>query len=96
MSQSRQLAAIMFTDVVGYSALMSKDESKAFEVLNSNRSIQKPLIKRFKGVWLKEMGDGVLASFSTVTDAVFCAAAIQQACENVPDLQLRIGRHVHE
>ena len=47
MTQSRQLAAIMFTDIVGYSALMSKNESKAFEVLNSNRSIQKPLIKQF-------------------------------------------------
>ena len=96
MSQSRQLAAIMFTDIVGYSALMSKDESKAFDVLNSNRSIQKPLIKLFKGEWLKEMGDGVLASFSTITDAVFCAAAIQQACENVPGLQLRIGIHQGE
>ena len=96
MSHSRQLAAIMFTDIVGYSALMSKDESKAFEVLNSNRSIQKPLIKQFKGEWLKEIGDGVLASFSTVSDAVFCATAIQQACENVPDLQLRIGIHQGE
>ena len=80
MSQSRQLAAIMFTDIVGYTALMGKDEKKAFELLRKNREIQKPLIKRYNGIWIKELGDGVLASFHTVTDAVFCAAAIHQAC----------------
>jgi len=76
----------MFTDVVGYSDLMSEDESRAFKVLTSNRSIQKPLIKRFNGVWIKEIVDGILARFSTVSDAVFCAAAIQQACDNVPEV----------
>ncbi len=76
MSQSRQLAAIMFTDIVGYSALMSEDESKAFKVLTRNRTIQKSLIKQFRGEWLKEIGDGVLASFTTVSAAVFCAVAI--------------------
>ncbi len=86
----------MFTDIVGYSAIMSEDESKALEVLNRNRTIQKSLIKKFQGVWLKEIGDGVLVSFTTVSDAVFCAAAIQQACENEPDLKLRIGIHQGE
>ena len=43
MSQSRQLAAIMFTDIVGYTALMGNDEQKAFNFLNKNRQIQKPL-----------------------------------------------------
>jgi len=42
------------------------------------------------------MGDGVLASFTTISDAVFCAAAIQQAFENEPDLKLRIGIHQGE
>jgi len=41
MSQSRQLAAIMFTDIVGYTALMEKDEQKAFELLKKNRLVQK-------------------------------------------------------
>ena len=41
MSQTRQLAAIMFTDIVGYTALMGKDEQKAFDLLNKNRAIQK-------------------------------------------------------
>lgn len=94
--QHRQLAAIMFTDIVGYTALMGRDEQKAFELLRKNREIHKPLIKQFHGTWIKELGDGVLASFHTVTDAVFCAAAIHQACIKVDGLQLRIGIHLGE
>lgn len=96
MSSSRQLAAIMFTDIVGYTALMGKDEEKAFALLKKNRQIQKPIIEKYGGKWLKEMGDGVLASFSTVSDAVYCAASIQFASEKEPDLKLRIGIHEGE
>lgn len=90
----RQLAAIMFTDIVGYTALMGEDEQKAFELLRKNRKVQQPIIERYDGKWIKELGDGVLASFQTVTDAVFCAGAIQQACVAVQGLQLRIGIHL--
>ena len=96
MSQTRQLAAIMFTDIVGYTALMGKDEKNAFEILKKNREIQKPLVKQYHGTWIKELGDGVLASFNTVTDAVMCAGAIHQACKSVENLQLRIGIHLGE
>jgi len=95
-AQSRQLAAIMFTDIVGYTALMGEDEQRAFELLKKNRAVQRPIIEKFNGRWLKEMGDGVLASFSTVSDAVYCAATIQKTCENEPDLKLRIGVHLGE
>jgi class 3 adenylate cyclase len=73
MSPSRQLAAIMFTDIVGYTALMGEDEQKVFELLRKNREGQQPVIERYNGKWIKELGDGVLASFQTVTDAVICA-----------------------
>ena len=96
MSQSRQLAAIMFTDIAGYTSLMEKDEQKAIELLKINRELQKSNIEKYRGRWIKEMGDGVLASFSTVTDAVMCAGAIQKASENIPDLKLRIGIHLGE
>ncbi|CAN5280283.1 adenylate/guanylate cyclase domain-containing protein [soil metagenome] len=96
MPSSRQLAAIMFTDIVGYTALMGEDEQKAFEILRSNRQLQKPLIEKFNGVWIKELGDGVLASFSTATDAVLCASEIQKACCDINDLKLRIGIHLGE
>src|SRR5215217_4290010 len=96
MSSIRQLAAIMFTDIVGYTASMGEDEQKAFELLNKNRQIQKPIIETYNGNWIKEMGDGILASFHAVTDAVLCACTIQQACAAVPGLKLRIGIHLGE
>src|SRR5450432_1634280 len=94
MAQNRQLAAIMFTDIVGYTALMGDDEGKAFELLRRNRQLQKPLIEQYKGKWIKEFGDGVLASFQTGTDAVKCANQIQLASLNTSDLKLRIGIHL--
>src|SRR5450432_775033 len=96
MAQNRQLAAIMFTDIVGYTALMGDDEGKAFELLRRNRQLQKPLIEQYKGKWIKEFGDGVLASFQTGTDAVKCANQIQLASLNTSDLKLRIGIHLGE
>ncbi|MDZ4795935.1 MAG: tetratricopeptide repeat protein [Bacteroidota bacterium] len=96
MSQSRQLAAIMFTDIVGYTALMGKDEQKAFELLNKNREIQKPIIEQYGGRWIKELGDGVMASFNTVSDAVNAAIKIQKKCNADKDFQLRIGIHLGE
>ena len=96
MSQSRQLAAIMFTDIVGYTALMGKDEHKAFALLNKNRQLQKSFIEAFSGRWIKEIGDGVMASFTTVSDAVHAAIKIQETCKAANDFQLRIGIHQGE
>ena len=93
---SRQLAAIMFTDIAGYTALMDKDEEAAFDLIERNRTIHKEIIEKYNGKFLKEMGDGILASFGTVTDAVYCAGTIQLACENEPYLDLRIGIHQGE
>lgn len=91
---THQLVAIMFTDIVGYTALMGEDEQKAINLLEKNRKLQKPLIERYGGKWIKELGDGVLATFSTVSNAVYCAAAIQQGSKIEPDLNLRIGIHL--
>ncbi len=44
----------MFTDIVGYTALMSKDEQKALRILHKNRDIQKPLVAEFNGEWLEK------------------------------------------
>jgi len=96
MSQTHQLAAIMFTDIVGYTALMGNDEQKAFELLKKNRELQKPIIKEFNGRFIKELGDGVLASFPTVSDALFAAIKIQEACSTSKELSLRIGIHEGE
>ena len=76
--QNRQLAAIMFTDIVGYTTLMGKDSTKALELVRISKEIQKPLVERHNGKWLKEMGDGILAQFNSALDAVNCAVEIQE------------------
>ena len=48
-TQSRQLAAIMFTDIVGYTGVMDEDEERAFELLQKNRELQQPLIEKHGG-----------------------------------------------
>ena len=96
MTQSRQLAAIMFTDIVGFTTLMGNDEAKAIELLKKNRELQKPIIEQYNGHWIKELGDGVMVSFSTVSDAVNAAIKIQEACSISKDLILRIGIHLGE
>lgn len=96
MPSSRQLAAIMFTDIVGYTALMGDDELKTFELLNKNRHLQKPVIEQYNGRWIKELGDGVMASFNTVSDAVNAAIKIQNDCNTLGLFKLRIGIHLGE
>lgn len=90
----RRLAAIMFSDIVGYTALMGSDEDKAFQVLRQNRSIQQSLIDEYHGEWLKEMGDGILSQFSSATDSVLCAIEIQRQAMKELDAKIRIGIHL--
>ena len=96
MASTRQLAAIMFTDIVGYTALMGDNEQRAFELLRKNRELQKPIIEKYSGHWIKELGDGVLASFNTVSDAVNAAVEIQQATNKAKDFLIRVGIHLGE
>ncbi len=92
--QKRRLAAIMFTDIVGYTALMGSDEDRAFEVLHKNREIHTELIQKFKGTLIKEMGDGMLVSFNLASDAVSCAIEIQKRAREELKGQIRIGIHL--
>jgi class 3 adenylate cyclase len=95
LNSVHRLAAIMFTDIVGYTTMMSQDEQKTLALLRTNRETHKKLILEFGGQMLKEMGDGILASFDNSSDAVVCAAAIQKASiQN--ETQLRIGIHMGE
>lgn len=96
MAQTRRLAAIMFTDIVGYTALMGNDEQKAFQLLKRNREIQKPIVEEYGGTWIKELGDGVMISFNTISDAVYAAIRIQEMCNQSKEFLLRIGIHFGE
>jgi class 3 adenylate cyclase/TolB-like protein len=95
MPEDRRLAAIMFTDIVGYTALMGSDEDKAFEILKINREIHTLQLERYNGTLIKEMGDGILASFPSALRAVQCAIAIQEEA-NLENIPLRIGIHEGE
>ena len=92
----RKLAAIVFTDIVGFTKLSSKNEPAALSLLEKQRDLLKPIVKENKGEWLKEIGDGLLLTFETNRDAVDCAIAIQHATKDVEGLNLRIGIHQGE
>jgi TolB-like protein/class 3 adenylate cyclase/Tfp pilus assembly protein PilF len=93
-TEERKLAAIVFTDIVGFTELMGRDEAKAMNLLKQNRALLRPIVENFKGEWLKEIGDGVLISFPSAVMAVTCALEIQRILAHNPDLTLRIGIHV--
>ncbi|MFQ6674050.1 MAG: adenylate/guanylate cyclase domain-containing protein, partial [Fidelibacterota bacterium] len=92
-STKRKLAAIMFTDIEGFTALSAHDEEKALELIDKQRHILKPIVEAHHGSWLKEMGDGLLLSFPSSKLAVNCAIEIQETLREVDDLNLRIGIH---
>jgi TolB-like protein len=85
----------MFTDIVGYTALMGSDEDRAFEILSKNREIHTQLIEKYNGTLIKEMGDGMLIRFDLASDAVYCAIEIQKKCKE-QDIPLKIGVHEGE
>ena len=95
MPEDRRHAAIMFTDIVGYTALMGRDEDAAFDMLARNHTLHKTLIEKHNGTLVKEVGDGTLASFPLASNAVRCAIDIQKEAkeQNIP---LTIGIHEGE
>ncbi len=84
----------MFTDIVGYTALMGKDSPKALEIVKISKDIQKPLVEKHNGKWIKEMGDGAMAQFRTALDAVNCSIEIQKTARGELDAKLRVGIHL--
>ena len=93
---TRKLAAIMFTDIAGYTKLSSTDDTKAAKLLNTQRDLLKPIVKKYGGNWLKEIGDGILITFKGATSALECAIEIQKTTKDIDDLNLRIGIHQGE
>jgi len=98
----RRLVAILVADVSGYSRLMSADEGRTLAALQAHRSeLIAPTIERHCGRIVKVMGDGILAEFGSVVEAVGCATEIQREMEvrnrGAPDdrrMLLRIGVHL--
>ena len=92
MTTNRKLAAIMFTDIVGYTKLMGENEREAMQLLHKNRKLHKSIVKKRQGKWLKEMGDGAMAQFGSALDAVNCALEIQRTSRAaLPAFSARTG-----
>jgi adenylate cyclase len=95
----RRLAAILAADVAGYSCLMGADEERTHERLKAHfRQLIDPKIEEHRGHIVKNTGDGLLAEFASVIDAVRCAAEVQRGMidrePEVPDerrIRFRIG-----
>jgi adenylate cyclase len=97
----RKLAAIMFTDMVGYSALSQRDEKLAQELLEEHRRLLREIFPRFNGTEIKTIGDAFLVEFQSALEAAQCAMAIQRALAkrnaDAPaerQIQVRIGVHI--
>ena len=102
MSQgTRRLAAIMFTDMIGYAALGQKNESLSLALVEEQRRLIRPILNRHNGREVKTIGDGFLVEFSSAMDAVRCAYDIQRTTREFnisapaeQKLHLRIGVHL--
>jgi class 3 adenylate cyclase len=95
-SRGRFLAAILFSDIAGYTEMMKADEAGTLAIVGTNGEIHRRQIARHQGWFLKEMGDGVLASFPSASEAVSCARAIQEEVKADGRYSVRIGIHVGE
>ena len=96
MSQQRHLAAILFTDIVGYTALMQEDEHKAVALIKHYTSSLDKKVVSHGGRVLNYYGDGSLCTFPSTTEAVICALELQKDLQSAPYVPLRIGLHIGE
>ena len=92
--RERRLGAVMFTDVVDFTALMSNDESKALDTLQEKNSVVKSHVNNYAGMYIKSIGDGSLSFFDSAIEAVDCAVEIQKSLKG--NISLRIGIHLGE
>jgi class 3 adenylate cyclase len=93
MSSTRRLAAIMFTDIAGYTALMQTDEPRAIAIRQRHREVFERQHTAYRGQIVQYYGDGTLSVFDSAVDAVACAVAMQREFQAEPVVPLRIGLH---
>jgi adenylate cyclase len=100
-SEQRRLAAVMFTDIVGYSSLTQQNEQLALELLEEHRRIVRPIIALHNGREVKTMGDAFLIEFESALEATRCAIDVQKSLHDHNQrslaerrVHLRIGIHL--
>lgn len=89
----RQLTAIMFTDMVGFTALMQEDETRARAAVDRHRAAVRRAVGDWRGDLVQFYGDGTLSVFPSALDAVDCALQVQAELAQAPAVPLRIGLH---
>ena len=94
MSKNRRLVAIMFTDIVGYTALMQEDEALAAAARAKHRQVFEEVHQTYHGEILQYFGDGTLSVFQSGVEAVECAMVIQKQLMTGDTIPLRIGLHI--
>jgi adenylate cyclase len=99
--EQRKLAAIMFTDLVGYTALTQENEPLALELLEEHNQLLRPIFAKYHGQEIKTIGDSFLVEFASALQAVRCALEIQETLqvrnESAPrerSIQIRFGVHL--
>ncbi len=92
----RHLAAIMFTDIEGFTTLLGEDEEAARQVRERHRATLDQAIASHAGTVVNRMGDGTASVFPSATEAVAAAVEIQQALQAYPRIPVRIGIHLGE
>src|SRR6202035_3922872 len=100
-NETRKLAAIMFTDMVGYSALSQRDDKLALELLEEHRELLREIFSRFNGAEIKTIGDAFLIEFNSALEAAQCAIEIQRTLAKRNHdvtaerrIELKIGIHI--
>jgi class 3 adenylate cyclase len=92
----RRLAAIFFSDIVGYTTLMGADEARTMRIIATNEQIHRAALGRHRGQLIQELGDGMLARFDSASDAVAAAREVQRAVGEDGRYQVRVGIHLGE
>jgi adenylate cyclase len=95
-AQEHRLAAIMFSDIVGFTSHMGADESQTLQIIQANEEIHLKAIASNRGRLLKRLGDGMLASFDAASNAVECGREIQEAVARDGRFEVRVGIHLGE
>lgn len=89
----RQLAAILFADMTGYTALMQENEQLARSKRQRLKDVLETTIQKYNGKILQYYGDGSLSIFNSAIDGVHCAVNMQQQLQQQPRVEVRMGLH---